>query len=239
LAGESIAQGRWTAARKAEIRGSRTVGTRRLCESLARLSAPPRLVITASGVNIYGDRGDVRLDEESPPGTGFLADVCREWESATGKAAAAGSRVIHLRFGLILSVRGGALPRLLLPFKLGAGGRIGSGRQWMSWIAIDDVVEAIQHALGGADLAGPVNCVSPAPVTNAEFTRVLARALSRPALLPLPAFAARLILGEMADELLLASVRVEPRRLIESGYPFRYPELAAALAHVLDDERRS
>lgn len=233
LAGESIAAGRWTRARKAEIRRSRVEGTQHLCESIARLTHPPKVMVSASAMGFYGDRGEEQLDETSAPGTGFLAEVCRAWESATEPAAQAGVGVIKLRFGLILSAKGGALKKMLPPFEVGAGGKIGSGRQFMSWIAIDDVVAAIRHAIGTPSLAGPVNAVSPSPVTNADFTRILARTLSRPAVMPLPAFAARLMLGEMADALLLASARIVPRRLIESGFRFSYPELEGALRHVL------
>jgi uncharacterized protein (TIGR01777 family) len=233
LAGESIAAGRWTASRKEEIRRSRVEGTRRLCESLARLSRGPKVLVSASAVGFYGNRGDEILQEDSAPGSDFLAQVCREWEAATEPASRGGIRVVHLRFGMILSPAGGALKKLLLPFKMGAGGRIGSGTQFMSWIAMDDVVGAIHHAIVTESLQGPVNGVSPAPVSNAEFTRTLARVLSRPAIAPMPAFAARLAFGEMADALLLASQRVMPTRLQASGYKFRYPELERALRHLL------
>jgi uncharacterized protein (TIGR01777 family) len=233
LAGESIASGRWSSARKAEIRRSRVLGTRRLCESLASLARPPRVLVSASAVGFYGDRGDERLDEVSPPGSGFLAEVCREWEAATEPAASAGVRVVQTRSGIVLSREGGALQPMLLAFKMGVGGKIGSGKQFMSWITIDDEVGAIEHILRTDSLIGPANAVAPTPVTNAEFTRTLAGALSRPALMPMPAFAARLAFGEMADALLLASQRVLPTRLLGSGYPFRYPELTGALQHVL------
>jgi len=233
LAGESIASGRWTPARKAEIRRSRVQGTRRLCESIARVARPPRILVSGSAMGFYGDRGDERLDEGSGPGSGFLAEVCREWEAATEPAAGAGVRVVHLRTGLVLSPEGGALKQMLLPFKLGMGGAIGSGKQFMSWIAIDDEVGTIAHALSTDSIAGPINAVSPFPVTNAEFTRTLAGALSRPALMPMPAFAARLAFGEMADALLLASARIFPTRLLDSGYRFLYPELEGALRNVL------
>ncbi len=233
LAGENIAAGRWTAARKEEIRRSRVEGTRRLCESLARLSRRPKVLVSASAMGFYGDRGDEVLRENSPPGNDFLAQVCREWEAATEPASQAGIRVVHLRFGLILSPAGGALKKMLLPFKLGVGGRIGSGRQFMSWIAIDDSVGAIHHAIVTESLQGPVNAVTPTPVTNAEYTRTLARVLSRPAVAPMPAFAARIAFGEMADALLLASQRVMPTRLQETGYRFKHPELDGALRHLL------
>ncbi len=233
LAGENIAAGRWTAARKEEIRRSRVEGTRRLCESLARLSRRPKAVISASAIGFYGNRGEEMLREDSAPGSDFLAQVCREWEAATEPASRAGIRVVCLRFGMILSPAGGALKKMLLPFKLGAGGRIGSGAQFMSWIAIDDAIGAIHHAIVTESLQGPVNGVSPAPVSNAEFTRTLARVLSRPAIALMPAFAARLAFGEMADALLLASQRVMPTRLQATGYRFRHPELEGALRHLL------
>lgn len=233
LAGENIAAGRWTEARKAEIRRSRVEGTQRLCESLARLPRPPKVLVSASAIGIYGDRGREMLTEETPAGAGFLAEVCRAWEAAAEPASRAGVRVAHLRFGMVLSPAGGALKKLLLPFKLWAGGRIGSGAQFMSWIAIHDAVGAIHHILRTEALRGAVNAVAPAPMTNVEFTRILARVLSRPALVPVPAFAARLAFGEMADALLLASARVMPKRLLESGFRFHYPELEAALRHLL------
>jgi uncharacterized protein (TIGR01777 family) len=233
LAGENIGAGRWTARRKAEIRRSRVEGTQRLCEALARLARPPRVLVSASAVGFYGDRGDEALREESPAGNDFLAGVCRDWEAATGPAARAGIRVVCLRFGMVLSPAGGGLQKMLLPFRLGAGGRLGDGRQYMSWIALDDAVGALHHALVTESLAGPVNAVAPSPATNAEFTRELARVLRRPAIVPLPAFAARLAFGEMADALLLASQRVMPGRLLASGYAFRFPGLEGALRHLL------
>ncbi len=233
LAGENIAAGRWTPRRKEEIRRSRVEGTRRLSESLARLSRPPRVLVSASAIGFYGDRGNEILTEDSAPGGDFLAQVCREWEAATEPASQAGVRVVHLRFGMILSPAGGALRKMLPPFKLGAGGRIGSGEQYVSWIAIDDAIGAIHHAVCTESLKGAVNGVAPAPVTNAEFTRVLARVLSRPAVFPMPAFAARLAFGEMADALLLSSQRVMPARLQASGYRFQHPELEGALRHLL------
>ncbi len=233
LAGENIAAGRWTPARKAEIRRSRVDGTRNLCEVLARLPRPPKVLVSASAIGLYGDRGAEVLTEESAPGTGFLTDVCREWEAATEPASRAGIRVVNLRFGMVLSPHGGALQKLLLPFRLGMGGRIGDGRQFTSWIALDDAVGVIHHALCEESVRGPVNAVAPGPVTNAEFTRTLARVLRRPTLLPVPAFAARLAFGEMADALLLAGARVMPARLQASGYRFRFPDLESALRHLL------
>ncbi len=190
-------------------------------------------MVSASAIGYYGDRGDEELTEASPPGQGFLPEVCQEWEAACRPAEEAGVRVAHLRTGVVLSAEGGALAKMLLPFKLGAGGRIGDGRQWWSWIALDDLVGAIRHALQTPAVAGPVNGVAPHPVTNQEFTKTLGRVLGRPTIFPMPAFAARLALGEMANDLLLASARVLPRRLQETGYQFRYPDLEPALRHVL------
>lgn len=232
LAGESIAT-RWTARRKAEIRRSRVDGTRTLSRDLAALPDPPRTLVCASAIGFYGDRGDETLDEESDPGEGFLAEVCREWEKATAEAADAGIRVINTRFGMILSSEGGALAKMLTPFRLGLGGRLGSGEQYMSWVAIDDVVRIVEHALADEELAGPVNAVAPRPVTNREFTETLASVLSRPAIFPMPASAARLAFGAMADELLLASQRVVPARLRARGFAFELPELERALTHLV------
>jgi uncharacterized protein (TIGR01777 family) len=229
LAGENIASGRWTAARKRAVRESRVAGTRLLAEGLAGLARPPGVLITASAVGVYGDRGDEELTEASSPGQGFLADVCQAWEAATEPAASAGIRIVHLRFGVVLSAAGGALARMLLPFRLGLGGRLGSGRQWMSWVSLDDAVGIVRHALGAAGLVGAVNAVAPTPVRNADFTRALASALRRPALFPVPAIALRIVLGEMADELLLASQRTIPAALTRSGYGFRHPEVEDAL----------
>ncbi len=233
LAGEPIASGRWNAAKKARIRDSRVRGTQLLCAALSQTVKPPAVLISASAIGFYGDRGDEVLTEASREGNGFLAEVCREWEAATEPARQKGIRVVNLRFGVILSVHGGALAKMLTPFKMGVGGIIGSGRQYMSCIAIDDVICAIQYALSTASLAGPVNVVGPVPVTNYEFTKTLGQVLGRPTIFPMPAFAARLALGEMADELLLASNRVEPKKLLESGFQFQYPGLEAALRHVL------
>lgn len=233
LAGESIAGGRWTARRKEAIRASRVRGTASLTAALARMSRPPRVVISASAVGIYGDRNDELLTEAAASGTGFLADVGREWEGATGPAEAAGIRVVHTRFGIVLSRDGGALGKMLTPFRLGLGGRLGSGRQWMSWVALDDVVGGIEHALRTDALRGPVNVTAPTPVTNAEFTATLARVLHRPAVIPVPATALRLVLGELADAALLTGQRVIPAALLASGYRFHFPTLASALQHLL------
>ena len=236
LAGENIF-GRWTARKKARIHDSRGRATRLLCESLAQLSPPLRVLVCASAVGYYGDRGAEILREESAPGNSFLAEVCREWEAATQAVTDAGIRVVNLRFGMVLTPAGGALATMLLPFRLGLGGRFGSGRQFMSWITLDDLLEVVRHALTIEALRGPVNAVAPNPVTNLEFTRTLGRVLSCPTLFPVPGFAAHFVLGEMADELLLASARVEPARLLATGFRFRFPELEGALRHLLGKTR--
>lgn len=233
LAGENIVARRWSTEQKACIRDSRVKGTKLLCETLARLRQPPRVLVSASAIGFYGSRGEETLDEASARGSGFLPDVCSEWEAATDAAAMAGIRVVHLRLGIILSPKGGALAKMLTPFRLGVGGRIGSGRQWMSWIALDDVLGSISHALASDSVRGPVNAVAPNPVTNRELTKVLGRVLWRPTILPMPGFMARLAFGEMADELLLASTRVVPRALHASHYQFRHGDLEGALRHLL------
>jgi uncharacterized protein (TIGR01777 family) len=233
LAGENIASGRWSERKKRAIRDSRVDGTRHLCETLAKLSQPPRVLICASAIGYYGDRGEEELTESSPPGSGFLADVCREWESATEPASGAGIRVVNLRIGVVLSGRGGALKRMLAPFRLGLGGRLGNGRQFVSWISLDDLIGAIRFALVREDLRGPVNATAPEPVTNAELTRRLAAVLRRPAVFPAPAFALRLLLGEMGEALLLGSSRILPRRLEEAGFEFVHRDLESALRHEL------
>ncbi len=233
LAGENITAGRWTAATKARIKESRVRGTRLLCEALAHLHQPPKVLVCASAIGYYGDRGATTVDEDSAAGTGFLADVCRAWEAATAPASDAGIRVVHLRCGVVLTAAGGALAKLLLPFRLGVGGRLGSGRQYMSWIGIDDVLGVILHTIRTGALRGAVNAVAPPPVTNFDFTKALGRVLSRPTLFPVPAVVARLAFGEMADEMLLASTRVAPARLQATQYAFRHPNLDAALRHTL------
>ncbi|HEX7125738.1 MAG TPA: TIGR01777 family oxidoreductase [Thermodesulfobacteriota bacterium] len=232
LAGESVAE-RWTPEKKARIRASRVDGTRRLSEALAALARPPRVLVSASAIGIYGDRGDERLTEASAPGRGFLAEVAQAWEAAAEPARRRGIRVVHPRIGTVLSPGGGALARLLRPFKLGAGGKLGSGRQWTSWIALDDLVPLLLHLTADTTLEGPVNAVAPGALTNAEFGRLLGKVLGRPTALGVPAFAARMAFGEMADEVLLASTRVIPAKLEAAGYPFRHPELEAALRHML------
>jgi uncharacterized protein len=233
LSGESIASGRWSQAKKARIRESRVRSTELLASVIARLDHPPAVFLSASAIGFYGDRGAEILTEESPPGQDFLSRVCRDWEAASEPIARQGVRVVRLRFGMILSPAAGALAKMLPPFRLGAGGPIGGGRQFVSWIAIDDVLGAIVHAFEASSLSGPINIVSPRPVTSAEFARALGRALRRPALLTMPAVAARVVFGEMADALLLSSQRVEPKRLVSSGYRFLYPDLEPALRHLL------
>jgi uncharacterized protein (TIGR01777 family) len=232
LAGENIAAGRWTEERKRRIRESRINGTRLLAETLARLSHPPKCWISVSAVGYYGDRGEEVLDEKSGPGSGFLADLCRDWEEATEPASEQGMRIVIPRLGTVLSPKGGALSLMLPVFRMGIGGRIGNGRQYMSWIALEDLVGIFNHAIRSESLKGPVNAVSPHPVTNLEFSKTLGRILSRPVAFALPSFAARLVFGEMADEALLASARVSPARLRDSNYIFRFPELEPALRHI-------
>lgn len=233
LAGESIAEGRWTDEKKKRIRESRAKGTRLLSDALANLTQPPKTLISASAVGYYGNRGDELLTEQSAPGNDFLAEVCVEWEKATALATEKGIRTVNSRFGIILDKKGGALAKMLPPFRMGVGGRIGSGKQWMSWIALDDVVGGIKFALANDSVKGPVNFVAPVPVTNAEFTKTLWRALSRPTFFPIPAFGVRLVFGEMADALLLSSQRVEPERLKTNGYQFQFSQLEGALRHAI------
>ncbi len=233
LAGESI-MGRWTTAKKAKIRESRVVGTTHLAQALAQAKDKPSVFICSSAIGYYGSRGDEVLKESSAPGTGFLPEVCIEWESSTRFAASSGIRTVSLRTGIVLSPKGGALGQMLTPFKLGLGGRIGDGRQWMSWIDVQDMVGAIHHILKTDLVQGPVNMVAPKPVTNAEFTSTLASVLSRPAIFPIPAFAVKTIFGEMGETLLLGSQRVEPAQLVGSGYPFRFRDLRASLRSLLN-----
>ena len=234
LAGEDVLGDlRWSRAKKREVFESRVRGTRLLARALAQLPEKPQVFISASAVGFYGDRGDELLDEQSSPGRGFLADVCQAWEAATKAAQQAGIRVILARLGMILSSQQGALGRLLVPFQLGAGGRIGSGEQFWSWITLDDAIGATRHCLTNTSLAGPVNFVAPHLVTNQEFAQTLAQVLRRPAWVKVPAAGARLAWGEMADELLLKSTRVKPRKLLSSGYQFQHPKLPNALRQVL------
>ncbi len=232
LAGESIV-GRWTADKKLKIRDSRVVGTANLARALAQAKNKPQVFICSSAVGVYGDRGDEVLNEESAPGQGFLPDVCREWEAATQPAIDSGIRTVQIRTGVVLSPTGGALGKMLTPFKMGVGGRIGNGRQWMSWIDVQDMVGAIHHILKSDLLHGPVNLVAPKPVTNTEFTQTLASVLSRPAIFPVPAFVVKLVFGEMGETVLLGSQRVEPAQLVGSGYPFRFSDLRASLQTML------
>jgi uncharacterized protein (TIGR01777 family) len=232
LAGETIF-GRWTAAKKQKVRDSRVTGTLNLASALAQAEEKPQVFICGSAIGYYGNRGEELLREESAPGAGFLAQVCQEWEEATMPAVQADIRTAHLRTGIVLSPKGGALRAMLVPFKLGLGGRTGDGQQWMSWIDVRDMVGAIHHILKNDLMQGPVNMVGPKPVKNAEFAATLASVLSRPAILPMPAFAVKTVFGEMGEELLLSSQKVEPGKLISSGYPFRYRELRASLQNLL------
>lgn len=232
LAGASVAQ-RWTPAVREAIASSRGPLTDRLCRSLAALPKPPRVLVSASAIGVYGDRGDEVLDERSAPGRGFLVDVGTAWEAGTAPLAAVGTRVVHLRIGLVLDRQGGALGKMLLPFRLGLGGPLGSGRQWTSWITRHDLLRAIAFALTNDTLRGPVNAVAPAPVTNRDFTRELGRALRRPAVLPVPAFALRLLFGAMANDVLLASTRVQPTALLGAGFTFAHADLGSALRSAL------
>src|SRR5215469_4474847 len=233
LAGASIAGGRWTKARKELLRTSRIDTTRALVGALGKMDARPRVLVSASAIGIYGDRGDELLTEDSKPGSDFLAGLARDWEAEALKAEALGIRVVLARFGIILAQQGGALAKMLLPFKLGVGGSLGSGKQWMSWITLDDVVAIIRLTIENGAMRGAMNVVAPQPVQNGEFTKVLAKVLRRPGLFPAPAFALRLVLGEMADALLLSSQRVTTEKLQQFGYRFRFPELSSALQSVL------
>ena len=233
LAGDGIATGRWTRAKKKRIRDSRVEGTRMLCEALAGMKRRPKVLVSASAIGYYGHRGDSMVDEQASPGQGFLPEVSEAWERATRPAVEAGIRVVNLRIGIVLSRDGGALQKMLLPFQLGLGGIVGHGGQYWSWVSLDDLVGIIRHALANDSLHGPVNAVAPGSVTNREFTKALGRVLRRPTLFPLPAVVARVMLGEMANGLLLASARVAPVRLMESGYRFQHPEIEGALRAVL------
>jgi uncharacterized protein (TIGR01777 family) len=233
LSGANVAAHRWTESYKHEISASRVDSTHRLATALASLRQPPTVLVIASAIGIFGDRGDETLDESSSAGNGFLASVCQAWEAAADPARQAGIRVVHMRFGVVLGPGEGALQQMLPPFRIGLGARIGSGRQWMSWIGLDDLVAAVLFALERQDIAGPVNVTSPNPVTNADFTRTLARQLQRPAFLSVPAGAMKLLFGQMADDALLASARVEPQKLLDAGFQFSEPNLDQALAAAL------
>jgi uncharacterized protein (TIGR01777 family) len=232
LAGESIV-GRWTESKKKKIRDSRVVGTENLASALAQAQNKPRVLVSSSAIGYYGNRGDEVLTESSPPGSGFLAEVCGQWEAATRAAADAGIRTVEIRTGVVLSSRGGALGKMLTPFKMGVGGRIGDGGQWMSWIDVQDLVRAVLHIVHSDVLHGPVNMVGPKPVKNAEFTQTLASVLHRPAIFPMPAFAVKLALGEMGETVLLGSQQVEPAQLVNSGFRFRFETLRDSLEHAL------
>ncbi|MEL7264629.1 MAG: TIGR01777 family oxidoreductase, partial [Planctomycetota bacterium] len=235
LAGKPIAEGRWTDAMKESIRDSRTVKTRQLCERLAALpdSQRPKTLICASASGYYGSRGDEQLSEDSPVGEGFLAEVCINWEKACQPAIQAGIRVVHARFGIILSPNSGALQKLLTPTKLGAGGPVGNGQHWWPWIGIDDALGGLYHLIAKPEIHGSVNFAAPESARQKEFAKVLGRVLNRPSFMPAPAFAMRLLLGEMADHLLLTSCRMQPQRLLDTGYQFRFPDLESCLRHLL------
>jgi uncharacterized protein (TIGR01777 family) len=233
LSGSNVAEGRWTPRRKATLRGSRIATTRVLVDTLAQLRQKPRVFLCASATGYYGDRGDEILTEASEPGTDFLSLLVRDWEAEAVRAESTGIRTVLLRFGLVLSARGGALPRMLMPFRFGVGGRFGSGKQWMSWITLDDSIEIMRSAIADEKFAGPLNLVAPNPVQNSEFARIVAETLHRPAIFPVPAFALRAVLGEMADALLLVSQRVQPERLLSMGHRFRFEDFDAALRAIL------
>lgn len=234
LAGAGIAAKRWTESYKKTILESRVQGTTLIAETIASLENKPRVFACASAIGYYGDRGNTELDENATSGEGYLPDVCVEWEKSCEAALAAGIRTVNMRIGVVLSTEGGALKEMLMPFKLGGGGILGNGKQYFSWIELDDIVRAMQFVVGNESLSGPVNLVSPNPVTNREYTKTLGRVLSRPTILPMPAFAARLLFGEMADALLLASTRVVPSELTQAGFNYQHAELEPALRHVLD-----
>jgi uncharacterized protein (TIGR01777 family) len=235
LAGEPVAQ-RWNQERKDAIRQSRVRGTKLLVEGLKTLKNPPKLLVSASAVGFYGGRGDTELDESAPPGEGFLPEVCHEWEKATMEALGLGIRAVCMRTGIVLSTQGGALGQMLLPFKLALGGPLGSGKQWMPWIHIDDIVGAFRYVMANDDLVGAVNGTSPNPATNADFSKALGRALHRPAVLPVPAFALNVLFGEMA-QILLEGQRALPKKLLFTGYEFKYPELPGALEDVIGQRK--
>ncbi len=236
LAGESVYKGRWNAAKKKRIKKSRVEGTRSLVSAMGELEHPPRTLICASAIGYYGSRGDEELTENSKPGNDFLSEVCVAWENEAGRAEEFGVRVVSLRIGVVLGADGGALSQMLLPFKLGLGGRLGNGHQYMSWIHIDDMIGIMLHAAADKTLHGPLNCVSPSPVTNRQFTREIAGALHRPAILPVPDFVLRAALGEFAT-VVTGSQRVIPEKIIQSGYPFSFQNLSGALEDLLNQSR--
>ena len=232
LAGENIAEGRWTAEKKRKIEESRVGGTKRLAGLIAESSEKPSVFISASAIGYYGNRGDETLDESSEPGDDFLSNVCKRWEEATNPAVQSNIRTVQIRTGVVLSDKGGALKKMLPPFKMGAGGILGNGRQYMSWISLDEIIGAIRFIIGNEKIQGPVNLVSPNPVTNREFTKTLGSVIHRPTIMPMPGFAARLLFGEMADALLLSSTKVMPKRLMEAGYSFKHANLDSALKSI-------
>ncbi|MDA2919440.1 TIGR01777 family oxidoreductase [Desulfobacterota bacterium AH_259_B03_O07] len=232
LSGENVA-GRWTSVKKREIENSRVNSTNFICKTIAKLKKKPKVLVCASAIGFYGDRDDEILTEESDFGTGFLAEVAKRWEAATDSASEAGIRVVNLRFGVVLSPKGGALEKMLLPFRLGLGGKMGSGDQYISWISIEDAIVAIYHSMNNESIEGPLNVVSPDPVTNLDFTKILGKVLNRPTIFSIPSFLLKSIFGEMADETLLSSTRVEPSKLLSTGYEFQYPDLENALRHLL------
>ncbi|MGA2230284.1 MAG: TIGR01777 family oxidoreductase [Tepidisphaeraceae bacterium] len=236
LGGENLAHGRWTAAKKVRIAESRVRPTGLLARTMAQLQRRPKIFLCASAIGFYGDRGDEILSEDSQVGKGYLPQVCRQWEAACAPAVEAGIRVVNMRFGVVLSAAGGALAQMVPPFRFGLGGNLGNGRQYVSWITLDDAIAAVMHLLEHSTFAGPVNVVAPQSVTNAQLTKALGRTLHRPTVFAMPAFAARLLLGEMADQLLLTSTRVTPQRLLGNGFVFGYPDIGEALAHLLARE---
>jgi hypothetical protein len=233
LAGDNVASENWSADKKRRIRESRVVGTRILVDALCGLVSPPKIFVAASASGYYGPRGDEELTETATRGSGFLADVCAEWEAESDRAANCGARVVKLRIGVVLAKNGGALDKMLTPFKLGVGGVVGSGRQWMPWIAIDDLVRVIVFAINNRALTGPVNAIAPGIVNNHDFTKVFGDVINRPTIFPIPEFAIRLMFGEMGEQLLLKGQRMKPAKLAEHGFEFRYPSLKEALTHVL------
>lgn len=234
LAGESVSGLRWTEEKKKAIRESRVIGTRTLVDALSELEDRPQVLVSASAIGFYGDRGDEVMTETSKPGTTFLADVCREWEAEARRAEDSGIRTVLVRTGIVMSKDGGALGTMLMPFKLGLGGVVGNGKQWMSWISLDDHVRVIVYALENSNVRGAINSVSPDPVTNQEFTSVLGEVLYRPTFIPVPEFAVNLVFGEMGEALLLDSTRVMPKRLQEAGFEFKYPDLKKAIEHAVE-----
>jgi uncharacterized protein (TIGR01777 family) len=235
LAGENIAGRRWSDAFKSKIRDSRVKGTRLLAEAVAGLNSPPSVVVCASAIGYYGDRGEEVMLEDSLPGDDFLANICQEWERAADPLRSRGIRTVHLRIGVILSSKGGALAKMLFPFKMGVGGVIGDGRQYMSWVSLDDAIGALMHCMNRTDLQGPVNGTSPNPATNREFTKTFGKVLNRPTILPMPAFVAKLAFGEMGQALMLASTRVVPKKLQDTGYQFRYSNLEDAIQQAVHE----